>query len=186
MPTRTRPALCRGATALVRAGALTGLATAPAAAHDELISATPAHGSVLDAPPEQVELTFSAEPMAIGSEVRVTDSTGDSVTDGELEIVGRQVTQPVASTGATDETYRVVWRVVSSDGHPIEGAFTYQVGDGSTAPATPTSSPTEKGAAREGLADAQDSMSLWAVGAIGAAIALAALGILGFVRRRRT
>ena len=61
---------------------------------------------------------------------RVTNAAGESVTDGTPDIDGKVVTQDLA-TAAADDTYTVTWRVVSSDGHPIQGTFTYTVGQGS-------------------------------------------------------
>ena len=103
MTTSTRSTtLRRAAATVVTAGALTGLVAAPVQAHDELIGSTPEAGAVLDTAPDQVVLTYSAEVMDIGSQVRVTDSTGASVTAGELQIDGTRVVQPVTDTGAED------------------------------------------------------------------------------------
>ena len=190
MTTSTRSTtLRRAAATVVTAGALTGLAAAPVQAHDELIGSTPEAGAVLDTAPDQVVLTYSAEVMDIGSQVRVTDSTGASVTAGELQIDGTRVVQPVTDTGAEDETHQVVWRVVSSDGHPIEGTFTYRIGDG--ADSTTASDPGGTGdTALTGESASGDEsttpMPLWAVAGAGAVLALAVLGLVRLVRGRGT
>lgn len=125
------------ATAALAAASLLG--ATPASAHDELISTNPADGATLTQAPASLELTYSGDIMDVdgANQVRVTNAAGDSVTDGEPEIDGAVVTQDLA-TAAADDTYTVTWRVVSSDGHPIQGTFTYTVGEGSTADSATT------------------------------------------------
>lgn len=191
MPTNVFPAVLRRASATVAtAGALMALAAAPAAAHDELLSTTPQEGAVLETAPEQIELTFSGAIMDIGNEVRVMDSTGESVTAGEPELDGTRVIQPMTNPGAQDETYRVVWRVVSSDGHPIDGTFSYEVGDGADTVTTPGAgeSPAAPDNAEAQNTDAESSSAgtpMWVVGAAGAAMALAVVGLAAWIARRR-
>jgi hypothetical protein len=132
--------------------------------------------------------------MDIGARVSVTDSAGASVTTGQPEVNGTHVTQPLAGARVQDETYRVIWRIVSSDGHPIEGTFTYQVGDGAgTAdPATPSSTPAQSADTAAQAAQGEDgtstgtsaSMPLWVIGAAGAVLALAMTVLVSLVRRR--
>lgn len=129
------------ATAALAAASLLG--ATPASAHDELISTNPADGATLTQAPASLELTYSGDIMDVdgANQVRVTNAAGDSVTDGEPEIDGTVVTQDLA-TAAADDTYTVTWRVVSSDGHPIQGTFTYTVGEGSAADSATTQAAT--------------------------------------------
>lgn len=178
--------------ALLAAGAVTvlsALVAAPAAAHDELTAVSPEPGAVLETAPEAVELSFTGEILEMGHEVLVTDSEGRAVGQGPLELQGTRVVQPLEDTGAEDETYRVVWRVVSGDGHPIEGTFTYQVGEGSAAePSAPSASvPAEDPAAQAEDAASRGAFGnvpLWQVAAIGAVVALAVLGAVSMASRR--
>lgn len=143
MPTHTTPSRSLGRTLAAAAAALLltagGLLVAsPASAHDELLSSDPAADSALDALPEQLTLTFSGElatdPGA--TELQVTDAAGTSLADGEPLVEGTLVTQPL--TGAASGAITVLWKVVSSDGHPISGELAFTV----TAPPTPTPTPT--------------------------------------------
>ncbi|MFC6352557.1 copper resistance protein CopC [Rothia nasimurium] len=120
------------ATAALATASLLGMN--PAAAHDELISTNPANGASLPEAPTSLKLTYSGEIMDLegANQVRVTNAAGESVTDGAPQIAGKTVTQDLATASAHD-AYTVTWRVVSSDGHPIQGIFTYTVGQGSTA-----------------------------------------------------
>jgi methionine-rich copper-binding protein CopC len=107
------------------------LPAAAAQAHDTLESTDPAANSVVGSVPEKIGLTFNNTPIAIGSVIRVVDATGTDQADGQVSIVDNHVTQPVKSEAPAGK-YTVTWRVVSSDGHPIEGTFTFTAGSGNT------------------------------------------------------
>lgn len=141
MPTNTTPprsfrrAIAAAAAALLLT--LGGvLVASPASAHDELVSTDPAADAVLDALPAQLTLTFSGElatdPGA--TELQITDAAGTTLADGEPLVEGTTVTQPLG--GAASGVVTVLWKVVSSDGHPISGEFAFSV------PTTPTPTPT--------------------------------------------
>lgn len=159
----TRPSTSPVRRARRRAGrAAAGLAAAamiaapaPALAHDTLTGSTPEDGAAAAEAPEEVELTFSADPQDVGLEVRVTGPDSADVTDGDPEIQGSAVTQELSEAAEAPGDYSVVWRVVSSDGHPIEGAFDYTVeGDGAASEqasdGAPSSEPTTGGSSSDG------------------------------------
>lgn len=114
-----------------------GLA-APASAHDELVSSDPASGTAVDALPAQITLTFSGAVLADldGNQVQVTDATGQALADGDPVVQDNVVSQPLA--GAAEGAVAVVWRVVSADGHPVSGEFSFTVAGAVTPPATAT------------------------------------------------
>ncbi|MHC6229901.1 copper resistance CopC family protein [Arthrobacter sp. MMS24-T111] len=114
---------------------------APAQAHDVLESSDPANGSSVPAVPSRIGLTFDHTPMGIGSVIQVQDGTGTDQADGAVTIVDNHVTQAVKA-GAPAGKYTVIWRVASSDGHPIEGTFTFTAGSGNSG-----ASPSAAGAA---------------------------------------
>ena len=109
---------------------------APAQAHDVIESSDPANGSSVPAVPGQIGLTFDHTPMGIGSVVHVQDEAGTDQADGAVTIVDNHVTQAVKA-GAPGGKYTVIWRVVSSDGHPIEGTFTFTAGAGKASAGPP-------------------------------------------------
>ncbi|WP_158277175.1 copper resistance CopC family protein [Serinibacter arcticus] len=100
-----------------------GLTAAPASAHDVLISSTPADGETLTTAPTEIVLTFNNDIAQIGAEVQITGPDGTVVNEAPT------VTGPAATVLLTGEvtsgTYSVAWRVTSSDGHPIDGTFTF-------------------------------------------------------------
>lgn len=121
---------------------------APAAAHDELLESDPADGATVEVLPDEMTFTFSAvissEPGA--SEVVVTDAAGTELMTDEPYIEENVLIQPLDATLVTTAgDITVLWKVVSSDGHPISGEIMFTVSDAPTPTATPTptTEPTE-------------------------------------------
>ncbi|MEV8136652.1 copper resistance CopC family protein [Microbacterium aurantiacum] len=118
------------------------LPASPAAAHDELVGSDPAAGSAVETLPATLTLSFSAEiaPDEGASEIQVTDAAGTTLNDGAPVVEGATLSQALAGTTSGEVT--VLWKVVSSDGHPISGELSFIV----TAPPAPsptdTASPT--------------------------------------------
>lgn len=121
---------------LAATGASTVLMATPAAAHDAIISSDPAADAELAVTPTQITLTFNNDLSTLGGQVVVTDSTGATVASGAPAVAGPTATLPLADPLANG-AYSVAWRVVSSDSHPIEGAFAFTVADPANQPATP-------------------------------------------------
>ncbi|MFV9425212.1 copper resistance CopC family protein [Microbacterium sp. S1037] len=136
------------ASLLVALVALLVLPASPAFAHDELVSTDPPADAVLDALPEQITFTYSADILTEQGTavVEVTDATGASLTEGTPVVSGTDVTQTL--TGSASGAVTVKWRVVSSDGHPIDGTFSFTVNGATPTPtptataSTPTATPT--------------------------------------------
>ncbi|EWS81942.1 copC domain protein [Brachybacterium phenoliresistens] len=124
-------------------------AAAPAFAHDHLVSSDPEDGAQLEASPEAITLTFSADVMDVSPVVRIVDAQEQTVLEETPTIDG------TTATLALDEPlpagdYTVQWRVVSSDGHPIEGTFAIAVqNDAATEEPTESASPAEESPAVE-------------------------------------
>lgn len=102
------------------------LAPTPAHGHDTLLSSDPADGAALDASPEQITLTYSADVLEVSPVVQVSENG-----QGEPVVLDPVIDGPTVTAEITDPlpagTHTVQWRVVSSDGHPIEGSFTFTV-----------------------------------------------------------
>lgn len=117
----------------------------PASAHDALVSSSPAADSQVETLPAELTLTFSAKLIDGGgaTEVVVTGPDGETVTDGPATVDGAIVTQPLLASAPAGE-YHVIWKVVSSDGHPTsdEYYFTVTTGSETTPSAQPSAAPT--------------------------------------------
>ena len=100
-----------------------------ASAHAVLIRTVPLGNKILPAAPPEVRLTYSEPIEPRFAIVSVTDAGGNLVTaappsrardDPDTLVVPlRQIPQG---------WYLVFWRVISADGHPVRGAFTFAVG----------------------------------------------------------
>jgi copper resistance protein C len=180
----------------VFAAAVLGLA-GPAAAHDAAESSTPAGGATVAAPPEQVSVTFSNNPLGIGSSFSIKDASGAEWADGPVNIVDNVASQKLKAGGPAGQ-YTVAWRVVSSDSHPIEGTFTFTASSaadgaapaaGSTAGSTAAATVPGMGTAEPGVTAAPESTGSgepfqWSI-VIFAAAAVGLLVTLAILARRR-
>ncbi|WP_192498617.1 copper resistance CopC family protein [Ornithinimicrobium pratense] len=113
-----------------------------AMAHDELLSSDPEDGATVQKAPEELVLTFSGQIAQVGAQLQITDDAGTDVADGDPVVQGTDLTQPLTDIGSGD--YEVVWRVTSSDGHPISGAFGFTVEAEPTEGETATDDATEQ------------------------------------------
>ncbi len=129
-PARTR-AVAAALLFLAASMALLAGGASVASAHASLISTTPSAGQVLDESPPQVLLVFDESVDISLGELRLLDGSGAEVSGvGDPKHPGGNGSQVAASLpGLDDGSYIVSWKVVSTDGHPIAGAFTFQVGD---------------------------------------------------------
>ncbi len=136
------------AATLLGAATLTVATAGPAGAHDRLESSDPPAGAELTAPPVQIVLTYSADILDAGTEVVVRTPLGDA--QAVVTVDGPEVTATLPSD-LPGGRYEVVWRAVSSDGHPIQGTFGFQVAEQPTPSPTPTqaSEPTATDTAAE-------------------------------------
>ncbi len=106
-------------------------AASPALAHDELIN-TSLEFNNTTGEVSALNLTFSNSIMAVGTEIIVTDEAGTNVSSAEPELSGPTVRQAFDAPLAAG-AYQAVWRVVSSDGHPIQGASYFEVAEDGSA-----------------------------------------------------
>ncbi|MDE8669991.1 copper resistance protein CopC [Pseudarthrobacter sp. H3Y2-7] len=175
------------------------LAASPALAHDALSSTTPAQDAVVTAAPETVSVTLTQPPTDSASlnlsVITVTDSAGTTVSDGKVVVDGP--TLATKTVPGSPGTYTVLWRAVSSDGHPIEGKYTFTVqAPASAATSEPAVSATPSAEAGTPSAAAQSTATAIPAAprpnddnaplTVGIALGLlaAALGVTWWVRRR--
>jgi len=114
----------------------------PAWAHTALSGSSPADGDVLTETPDMLHLTFSGSLEASDSlhSMRLTDAEGaeralsSPELDGEAKSLMARVTEPLPNG-----PYTLAYRVVSRDGHPIEGEIAFRI----DAPPEEEAPPTE-------------------------------------------
>lgn len=103
----------------------------PAQAHAALVSSNPDADATLADEPTTVRLTFS-ENVASPAYVVVKAPDGTRLEVGKPQVVDQVVTQKVKSSGYAGN-YAISYRVVSADGHPVEGTIGYHVSAGEQA-----------------------------------------------------
>lgn len=176
----------------------------PAAAHDGLVSSSPAAGSTVTTELESISLTFSDELLDVG------DSNGAfaiHVVGPDDRYYNLDCVQRDGATAATpvslgeSGTYEVTWQVVSSDGHPTSDTFDFEyekpaeavaAAGAATAPCRPADGGT--GIAEEGdddaeaAAEARTVTGIWVVGGglVGFLVVCAiVVAVIGARSRRR-
>lgn len=113
--------------ALVVAAAL--VAPAVAWSHAALLRTVPAASVLVNTSPKQVALVYSEAVEPRFAIVSVTDAGAHQLAAGPAH---RSAANPdeldVPLHRLPEGWYLVVWRVISVDGHPVRGAFTFAVG----------------------------------------------------------
>ena len=107
----------------------------PAFAHATLEATRPIDGTVLATAPLEVTLSFSEDVRLPDGGLRIFDDEGTRADDGRP---GKGADARTIRVGLGDDlqqgTYLVSWRVVSADGHVINGAFSFSLGNPTTPP----------------------------------------------------
>ena len=100
----------------------------PVNAHSALVSSVPAADATVVDFPMEVVLNFSEGLMIVGDEnpnkVEVFDSNGALVSGGTV-VKGASIAAPVGIVG--NGAFSVKYRVVSKDGHVVEGSYRFNV-----------------------------------------------------------
>ena len=117
--------------AFVVVALLTVLAPAQlASAHAILLTSEPAPSAVLDQSPTEIALFFNEFVDTVFGKIRILDSSGNVVQTIKpvRDAADKSIVRAPISV-LEPGTYVVVWRVASSDSHPVQGSFTFQIGN---------------------------------------------------------
>lgn len=96
----------------------------PASAHAALIGSDPADGATLSTAPTVVTLTFDDSLEDFEPFVTVTGPDGNEYQSGPVTVDGATLTTSVAPLPGSG-AYAIAYRVVSDDGHPVEGQIQF-------------------------------------------------------------
>ncbi len=155
---------------LIALAALAASLTLPAAAwaHAALLQTTPVASRVVNTPPKEVALRYSEAVEPRFAIVSVTGASGSRETAGTPTRSPADADTLVVPLKRLHEGwYLVYWRVISVDGHPVRGAFTFAVGPNpGPAPQFPVPSISET-AATPSLVTARAIVFLSVMAAIG-------------------
>jgi copper transport protein len=120
----------------VRRAGLVGIVAAAALAlpasawaHAALLQTVPLASRTTNTAPTEVRLRYSEPVEPRFAIVSVTDAAGRQVTAGNPSTApGSPQTLVTPLQRVPEGWYLVFWRVISADGHPVRGAFTFAVG----------------------------------------------------------
>jgi methionine-rich copper-binding protein CopC len=147
-------------------------------AHGQIVTSYPLMDSVSSPTPTQVWIEFDGELQLIEGEVvntlKVTDSTGLVVSSEAAVIEGAKISTQV-SDQSVGGVFTVQYRIVSEDGHPVEGSYTFEASPGFEA--TEMIEPTT-------TATASDEKTDLSIGAIVMAVFLVVFAVRYFVKMR--
>ncbi len=146
--------IARAMVALFAAASMILLGSVSASAHAELEASNPIADSVIGAMPSQIELSFGETLMVVegsaeANQVTVSDAKGVRVDDKKTVVTDRMASVGVAPDAA-EGVYTVAYRVVSEDGHPIEGSFKFEVSVAAQSGEAPVATPVPIGEEPEG------------------------------------
>jgi copper transport protein len=165
--------------------ALVMLAVAPAAAgaHARLDGTSPQRGTTVAREPSQVVFRFDEPVEATFGAVRVYDARGGRVDDGRIVRPNRdqRAVGTALKGGLADGTYTATYRVISADGHPVSGGFTFSIGHAGAAPAKGVADLI--GASNTGTVTEVAFGATKALGYLAIALVLGGLGFLALVWR---
>lgn len=109
----------------------------PAAAHNVLIASDPVDGAVLQQSPATVSLTFDQPVQDFEPIVTVVGPDGQRYESGAPVVAGTVVSTQVSALPAAG-SYVIAYRVVSADGHPVQGELTFELAAVAPTTAAPT------------------------------------------------
>lgn len=151
----------------------------PVLAHTELESTSPTDGEALATPPAQIDLVFGEAPLPDAIDLSITDASGAVVASALPATVTENTVSTPWPADLSDGAYTVNYRVVSDDGHPVTGTFSFTIGDATAAPA-----PASDGAVAETTTGSGVSGLTLGIVAV-AVVALVAVAIVLVTRRNR-
>lgn len=142
---------------------------APASAHTSLVSSVPLSGAVLNEVPAEVRIKFNEDLLLVDDKnpnrIEVINGVGQ-VVSGMSVVEGPEIFTALDLSLEPSGEYLVKYRVVSADGHPIEGEYQFTV----AAPEV-ISAPVEESKEDEGIV-----RIIWVL------LALSGVGILALLR----
>jgi copper transport protein len=127
---RAKPVLTAFGALVAMAIAAVLLSASPAAAHADFQTSNPAPGSQVSTAPEAIVLRFTESVTVDEGAIRVYTSDRELIDVGEYgRSEGDSATVSVPIPELEEGLYAVTWRVTSADSHPVQGSFTFGVGN---------------------------------------------------------
>jgi copper transport protein len=102
-------------------------------AHAYIIKSSPSENEILKKAPPEVSIQFDESIQPKFNMIKVTDSKGKQVdiNNGGIDPKQPSIIKAGLIRNLPNGPYRIQWKVVSNDGHPVEGVIPFQIGKGS-------------------------------------------------------
>lgn len=113
-----------------------------AAAHTALIGSDPANDAPVSSPLSAVVLTFSEDINSAFATIVVHSADGRNWVSGHARVDGPRLSADVGPERLPNGKYTVGYRVVSADGHPVSGSYSFTVVGAPDQPSPAITSPT--------------------------------------------
>lgn len=98
--------------------------------HATVISSNPSPNEAMDTLPEKISIQFSENIQPSFHSLEVFSQDGDKIQiqDSTISEQSEKILEAKWKGTIDEGIYYIKWRVVSSDGHPIEGTIPFQFG----------------------------------------------------------
>lgn len=151
----------------------------PASAHNSLRTATPARDATLPSAPAEITLEFMQRLDPAFTTIVLTDAAKRKLPTGDPVVTGAKSTVQVTDT-LPNGTYTVAYRVVSVDGHPVQGSYPFTVADptSTAAPVVAVSASAAPPPAAETASGGGPSVGVLVAGVALAVLVLVTAGLL--------
>ena len=150
-----------------------------AMAHGEVVSTSPAQDATVLTAPTEVSIEFDGKLQTLDTagvnSITVTDNQGQIISDQHSIVVGPKISTKLLLTDITG-LVSVHYRIVSEDGHPVEGDYSFNVGQ---VPTLTSSQGEENAETRAGVSEESGSNLL-----VTGSVALVVIGFAFFMVRR--
>jgi len=148
-------------------------------AHGAGTTSTPAADSKVSVMPSVVSIEFDGKLQTLGTEkinrITVTDPSGQVISDGISLVEGTKLSTKISILDSTG-LMSVHYRIVSEDGHPVEGGYSFTVSEN----LTPSNAPNEE-SNKTAYGIEEESKSLFFAGLL--AIIFLAITAFAVIRR---
>ena len=105
------------------------LSTPIANAHTAMVSSSPKKNAVLATSPKYISITFTEDLIEIAgkqiSKIELFNAKGKAIPIPKAQVIHRDIVAAVSSLPSGK--YKVVYRVVSNDGHPVSGSYFFTI-----------------------------------------------------------
>jgi copper transport protein len=101
-------------------------------AHAYIIKSNPSENQTINHAIQKVSIQFDESIQPVFNSIQVFDSTGNRVDrkDGRINPKNSSIIECGLNQNLPNGIYQIEWKVVSSDGHPVQGTIPFQMGTG--------------------------------------------------------